>query len=192
MYIRRNIKVFILSSIAVSVATWNIAFTLGVYNAIFFDKLFTIWVVNIAVLLACLALPKEERPIPPLGMVALATPSIWLFLGAVQVRQSEWSWLDNLLYLSSILLMVLCLPYVVYVIASLTQEEALRVRPRRLLYALIGIAIVMSSMGFFMGRYNKHFLTCRDFEVAGWFKPINCFDGNFIFLAVCRRTPTLI
>ena len=78
--------------------------------------------------------------------------------------------------------MVVCLPYVVYVIASLTQDEALRIRPRRLLYALIGIAIVMSSMGFVMGRYNKFFLTCRDFEVAGWFKPANCFEGNFVFI----------
>ena len=178
MSVRRNIKVFILSAVAVSLTTWNIAFSLGAYNTIFFDRLFAIWVINFAVLLACLFLPRAERPISGWGIAALSTPTLWLILSAVQIQQEQWTWLDNTIYLISILLLVTCLPYVVYVVVIITQEEALRIRPRRLLYALIIIAIAMSILGYLMGAYNELLMTCHDFEVAGWFKPENCHVGE--------------
>ncbi|MBV7327735.1 hypothetical protein KFU94_05640 [Chloroflexi bacterium TSY] len=163
---------------AISLATWNVAFSLGAYNTIFFDRLFAIWVVNLAVLLACLFVPGKERPVSGWGLVALATPTIWLILGVIQIQQQQWTWVDTLLYFASIVLMIVCLPYVVYVMVSLTQEQTLAIKPRRLLYALVTVAIIMSLLGYLMGAYNELMMTCRDFEVAGWFKPVNCYEGE--------------
>lgn len=175
--VNRHIKAYILASVALSVAVFNFGFNLGAFKTIFFNELFTVWVINLAVLFACLLLPQEDRPVDGWGMWALATPTIWLILSVIQIQNESWSFLDELVFVIGLIVLFITLPYVTYILISITQEETLRIKPRRLLYQLVLIAVAVELVGFFIGRYNHLVLNCEDFKLAGYDQPAQCYDG---------------
>ncbi|MEM7336231.1 MAG: hypothetical protein AAF490_29390, partial [Chloroflexota bacterium] len=134
-------------------------------------------VINLAVLMACLLLPQETRPVDGWGMWALSTPTIWLILSVIQIQNDSWTILDQLISVVGLIVLFIALPYVAYILISVTQEETLRIKPQRLLYQLILIAVVVGTIGFSVGRFNHLILTCEDFKLAGYDQPAQCYDG---------------
>ena len=171
----RNHKTFLLTAVALALGVQNIAFNLGAYGTIFFDRLLPVWAVSLAVLLAVLSLPPEERPIRRWGLFALAAPSFWIILSILGNLKADWSWVDTAVYLVSIVVLLVILPYTAYLIISITQSEALAIAPTRLFYYLIGIALCVGLISYLLGAYNYYLLTCDDFIVAGYNRPENCF-----------------
>ncbi|MGB1252324.1 MAG: hypothetical protein ACPG8W_17020 [Candidatus Promineifilaceae bacterium] len=175
MLLSRTQKTFLLTTIGLALGVHNIAFTLGVYNTIFFDHLLSIWAVSIAVLLGILSLPSGERPIKPAGLFALAAPTFWIVLSLFGNLKNSWSGIDELIFVLSACIIFIVLPYTGYLIISITQAEALTIAPKRLLYYLIGIALFVGILSYLLGAYNYYLFTCENFTIAGYNQPANCY-----------------
>jgi hypothetical protein len=70
--------------------------------------------------------------------------------------------------------MILTSPVVLWVIARLLAPEYFILPGRRVKIALLVIVTTVALIGYLMGRYNDHFLTCEEFHVAGDNPPTNC------------------
>ena len=170
-----NIRNFVLSAIALGLVVWDLSFNLGVYGVIFYEKIFTVWVVCTVVLIANFCLPKKHRYLNPWGIFAMITPSFWFAL-------EYWDYivdLDTILgfisFWLAFLIMLICLPYGAYIVISFTQADALKLRPRRLFGVLAGITLFIAIVGYGLGVNHRLVLTCKDFEVAGSKVPENCY-----------------
>ncbi len=59
----KEARKFIVATVGASVAVWGVAFEVGVWGEIFYGRLFNIWVISLAVLLAILFLPEAKAPV---------------------------------------------------------------------------------------------------------------------------------
>ena len=148
---------------------------MGVWGEIFYSRLFNIWVISLAVLLAILFLPEAKAPVNWLGKLALAFPTIWLiltFLNDQVLDLTRAAWVG---FLSGAVISVLCLPYFIYVLVTLLDQEALSLG-RGLLTLMIVIVIIVGVAGYTIGKYNRFFMTCHNFEIHGDYVPDNCVE----------------
>ncbi len=79
--------------------------------------------------------------------------------------------------------LALALPYTLYVVASIIDDELLDLGDLQTRVALIIIAVVVGGTSFLIGVEQRLFLTCDDFEVGGNHVPTDCRDepSKFIF-----------
>ena len=174
--INRSVRTFVLVAIGLAVFIWNLSFNFGVYGTVFYDRIFTVWVICSVVLAANFFLPAKERYLNSWGMVAMLAPTLWFILQFWQYEIGIQSWLDFIGFWFTFLVMIICLPYGAYIIVSFTQSEALRLKPRSLFAALAAIAVTVAIIGYTVGANNYYFMTCTDFEIAGSHVPENCFS----------------
>ena len=148
MQVKQSIRIFIISAVALSLAAWDIAFNLGVYGTIFFEKFFAMWVVSTVIFLTLLALPKKHRPVNHLEHAMLLIPSLWMVLISWLPRPPETpTTIEQILLLVLVILSLLNMPYAIYITTSILEADAIRL-PRRMLYSLLGIVLLMSVAGY--------------------------------------------
>jgi hypothetical protein len=177
--VSEEMRTFLLSAIAMSVAAWNVAFFLGVFDTIFFDKVFAVWVAATTVFLGSFFIPDERLSLPFGwgGRVILALPTVWLLAALIDDRNIEQAFTDGLVLWSSIATGLVSLPYLLYVGVILVTPGDRGLSSPRLLAALATIVVVIGALGFVIGRYNHVFLTCWDFRVSGNDVPHRCRAG---------------
>ena len=166
---------FVVATVGACIAVWGVAFELGVWGEIFYSRLFNIWVISLAVLLAILFLPEAKAPVNWLGKLALAFPTVWLiltFLNDQVLNLTMGAWVG---FLFGLVISVLCLPYFIYVLITLLDQDALSLG-RELLTLMIVIVIIVGVAGFTIGKYNRFFMTCHNFEIHGDYVPDNCVE----------------
>ncbi len=167
-------RTFILASVVGASTVWDIAFNLGVYDTIFFEKIFFLWSASLAVFLASLALPDKYSQIRWWGRLILIAPTLWVGLALIDNPTSEPTSLDSAMLLLGLGLYAVCLPYTLYFVGRITNPEFFELHNRRLLGALVGIVFIIGILGFFVGQRNDLFLSCDDFKVSGNDIPANC------------------
>ena len=172
--IEKPTKQFILTTVGLSLVVWDISFNLGAFKTIFFDKLFFIWTVCTVVLLTLIFLPRTVRPIGWPGFIAMLVPSMWLLFSGVNDKLAQSPVLDLIETGLLVIITLLCLPYIGYVIISVSQSGVLSIQPRNLVMVLIAITLFIGLAGYLIGANNDLFLTCQDFKVSGSELPINC------------------
>ena len=178
----REAKVFLLSSIVLSTAVFNIAFWYGVTGAVFFEHLFYIWVAASVALAASMLIPHLSA-LPPFvswhGRFVLVLPTIWLALeaaiGPAALLSEAQQWM---LWSLAISILVLTLPYITYVLVLITIPDIEYLRSAELRAALFGFALASAVAGLAIGLNHPRFLTCRDFEIAGDHVPPNCLRSS--------------
>jgi hypothetical protein len=69
---------------------------------------------------------------------------------------------------------ILTSPVVLWVVARLLAPDYFILPGRRVKIALLVIVATVALIGYLVGRYNYHFLTCEEFLVAGDNAPANC------------------
>lgn len=164
-----------------AVATWDIAFSFGAYKVVFFDKFFLVWIVSVAILLADFAL-DQKRILRGRSLVAMMAPTFTLGLTVwANTFESSVSVLNAGFFIFSTVLTILFLPYAAYIILSLTHADMVRIKSKRLLGWLMGIAVIVAVLGVTIGHYNRLFLTCESFIVSGNDTPDNCSDEDRSF-----------
>ncbi len=131
--INQSLKVF-LSVLAISsLAVWDISFSFGAYGTIFFYKIFSLWVVSTALLLAHFLFEKDKKFLDIWSVFALFTPTIWALVeiwennvGSVYITEQIMSFLV-------FSVSVIALPYVIYIFTRVIVLESHTV-PKRMIH----------------------------------------------------------
>ncbi|MFY0610895.1 MAG: hypothetical protein JXQ99_05170 [Hyphomicrobiaceae bacterium] len=169
-------RAFVLSAIALSAGIFNIAFWYGVFETVFFEHLFYIWVAATVALVASMLVPPVDA-LPAFvswrGRFVLLLPTVWLILEAAWAGQVVGGD-DRLLWVVSIAVVVLTLPYIVCVLVLVAVPDVEQLRAPKLRVALVAFALATAVAGVAIGQNHPLFLTCTDFKVAGDDVPPNC------------------
>ncbi|MFE9454191.1 hypothetical protein [Streptomyces sp. NPDC006739] len=154
-----------------TLVVWWPAFTLGAYNAIFFDDLLALWAMATAVLLSG-AMLWRRRALPWGGWIALALPSAWILLAMVAPRSHGFPYLH---YFETAITLVGA-PVLTWLLSRilLTDYAALPVHER---LGAVAVTIIVGVLAFLLGKFNFLFLTCADYVVSGNNSPAHCAQG---------------
>ena len=99
---------------------------------------------------------------------------LWL-VAAAWVEGSTSAALDRPLFVVWIVLILLVsVPITLRLLIDMFMPELTAASSRRVLWSIVALAVVVSVIGFVVGRENDRFLTCGDFSVAGSAEPDNC------------------
>lgn len=81
--------------------------------------------------------------------------------------------LAELLHYSAYLVVLVCIPALLYFVLLIIERDALLLDIRS--YAKLSILLIfMASVGFTIGKYNYILFSCSDFMYAGSYEPHNC------------------
>lgn len=175
--IRPEIRTFVLGAIALSTATWTVAFNLGAYHTIFYRSIFIVWVTVSTIFLISLLVPEQDVPIPWWGKVLMLVPTVLVVLIPLHTTSFGNQQLEGFLIAVSTIILIICLPYALYVAANVINADLLALPEARLRIYLVLIVLVVGVIGFWMGANNHFFLNCGDFKIAGDDQPANCQPG---------------
>ncbi len=173
--IDKQTRGFLFGAITLGISVWDLTFNYGVYRTVFYHKIFIIWIASISLFLACIILPRHLLPLRTWGLLILIFPSLWVALGWIDL-QNDMPIIGTAILAVLIIILVFCLPYMIYVIASITDPEIVDIPNKRLRYGLVLIAVIVGILGFSIGNYQDRFLTCHQFEVSGDYVPEKCHD----------------
>lgn len=167
-------KTFVLSAIALSSGTFNLGFWYGVYETVFFEQLFFVWVAATVALIACVWMRNVDvlpAKLQWYGYLTLALPTVWLAVEVFSDVDPATSWL---MWFVTLLVAFGTLPYLLYLIILIVVPDIEQLDHPRLRFAVIGIAALMGLSGLFIGANHSAVLTCDDFEIAGDHVPDDC------------------
>ena len=175
---RHEAKAYLLSSIVLSAAVFNIAFWYGVSGTIFFEHLLHVWIVATVALAASALLPRITDCTPVFawrGRFVLALPSLWFALEVtIGSPDALAPWQQWLLGALAAAILVLTLPYVVYVLVVITVPDIEHLHNPILCGAVLLLSLASACAGLLIGHHHPSILTCREFEIAGDYVPPNC------------------
>lgn len=175
---RREPRAFFLAAIGLSTTTWNVAFNLGAYHTIFFRHLFSAWVVVTVILLATLVLPDQDAPITWPRRLLLFVPSLAVMVEVLYIYSPGVIDIDPIVVTLRAAVLLICLPFSIYVALTIVNPDLLRVRRPRYRLALLLLVGIIFVSGYSVGARNDLFLTCGDFAIAGEHMPDNCRPGD--------------
>lgn len=169
-----GVRSAILISVAAAYFAFDLGFEFGAHGRIFFEKIFFVWSISLALLLIFVIIPKKVLPVPRSLWVATAVPTLWVLVGLANRTAPDEILIRHALTILGFLAVLGCFPYIAYVITSVIYPDFTRMdraAPK------VGIALVIGIMvlvGYLVGSYHDHFLTCEDFEVSGQHVPADC------------------
>ncbi|MEM7121533.1 MAG: hypothetical protein AAF563_09680 [Pseudomonadota bacterium] len=172
-----DIKIFMLSTISLSVAAWDIAFNLGVFNTIFFDKVFTVWAASTAALFASFFVPPpadRKRLVSWRGRFVLLIPTLWMLVDLESGVSLTGTEIDAQLSWLSLIVAVVTLPYTLYVLVIMVTPDLINLKQPLFFVVMFAIVAFIALVGYAVGYYNEDFLTCQDFIVSGNDTPARC------------------
>lgn len=146
-----------------------IAFNLGAFGLVFFDRVLAVWVIASIVLVASFVTDLPPRGWP--GRIVLLLPTFWLIFAFID--RPEQPVVENGVVLLAVAVTVLSLPFIAWVLISAINPDFLRL-PRSRRVAILVTVLVFTVAGWGLGYKNSAFLTCDDFKVSGNDLPANC------------------
>lgn len=158
--------------VAMSIAGWGPAFTLGAWGVLFFEQILSVWAGATAALIAVLIWPPQRRYLI-FTLAALLVPTLWLVL-AITTRPESTHLLLVALDAFSFIAGLLGIPVTISVLAQIIWPDLGRntTIPQRLIAA--GIVVTISVLAYTLGVNNSLFLTCEDFTISGNSQPPGC------------------
>ncbi|PID83500.1 hypothetical protein CSB11_00820 [Candidatus Campbellbacteria bacterium] len=157
-----------------SLAVWDISFNFGAYGIIFFYKIFSLWVVSTALLLAHFLFEKDKKFLNKWSIFALLTPTVWAFIEVWENHAETIYITDSIISFIAIVACLIALPYVLYIFFNIIVLEASSF-PKKMIYKIVLINIIIAICGFLLGANNYILLDCEDFKKSGMEEPANCF-----------------
>jgi hypothetical protein len=160
-------------TVATSLIVWWPAFTLGVYNEIFFEQLFALWAAaTSAFFVAVLLLGRRTQP----AVYSLLLPSVWILLEWL-IPAGNGGLGHDVLFSLGVLVTLAGFPAMVTIVLVMVVPGAEAVRGRDTVVAIAAIALVV-VLSFTLGTQHRHLLTCEDFKVSGNDQPAGCTPDN--------------
>ena len=163
-----------LTAVTLGLITWPIAFNLGAYGEVFYSDVFRVVVASTILFVITCVTPVYPPPWIWLVRAALIAPMLWM-LTAAWVEGSTSAALDRPLFVVWIVMILLVsVPITLRLLIDMFMPELTMATSRRVLWSIVALAVVVSAIGFVVGRENDRFLTCADFSMAGSAEPDNC------------------
>jgi putative Mn2+ efflux pump MntP len=172
--IDEGVRSAILISVATSYFAWDLGFEFGAHGALFFEKIFFIWCISLALLLIFIIIPRRILPVPRKLWWATAIPTAWVLIGLANRAAPDDIFIRYALTVFGMLAVLICLPYTVYVVVSVIYPEFARMKGRAPKVGIVVVVGIMTLIGYVVGENHAHFLTCEDFAVAGQAVPEDC------------------
>jgi hypothetical protein len=169
-----GVRSAILISVAAAYFAFDFGFELGAHGTIFFEKVFFVWSMSLALLIIFVIVPKRLLPVPPKLWVATAVPTLWVLVSLANRAAPDELLFRHALTILGFAAVLVSFPYVIYVITSVIYPDFTkmnRAAPK------VGIAAVVGTMvlaGYLVGANHGHFLTCEDFKLSGQHVPTDC------------------
>lgn len=167
-------RTFIILSITGALSGWNLAFKFGVTGAIPFDVMLTVWAAATGALLASLFWPRRNSIVNWWNRLALVTPSIWFLMRWMDINLERFSAADEITFAIAILVLVICVPYTVILLLSITNRELFQLKSWRLRIGLVLVIVSVLTVSYLVGLNHNNFVTCEDFDVVGDHVPADC------------------
>jgi hypothetical protein len=160
-------RTFVIVTTPAALAAWQVGFELGAFDVIAYRRVFAVFVVSAVVLIATFILPDGGFATSAWSRLILSLPLVYLAADIVFLTEST--------IVATVLggALLLTLPYAAWVAARLMGFEFFSLA-RREQVAAVALVVLIGVLGWYVGRYNNHFLTCRDFVRMGDFEPANC------------------
>ena len=111
---------------------------------------------------------------PPTLWVATAIPTLWLCIALINRVAPDEILFRHVMTILGFLAVLICFPYVAFVIVSVLYPEFTQIQERGAKYGVILIIVLMTLVGFLIGSNHYRFLTCEDFAISGQAVPDNC------------------
>jgi hypothetical protein len=163
-----------LTAITLGLITWPIAFNLGAYGEVVYTDVFRVVVASTILFVVTFFAPSQPTRWSWLVRAALIAPMLWL-LTAAWVEGSTSAALDRPFFVVWIvLILLLSVPITLALLIDMFMPELTAASSRRVLWSIVALAVVVSGIGFGVGRANHRFMTCADFAIAGSAEPENC------------------
>ena len=159
-------------TVATSLIVWWPAFTLGVYDEIFFEQLFALWAAaTAAFVVAVLLLGRRAQP----AVYSLLLPSVWILLTWLIPAETTTPG-EDVLFWGGVLVTLAGFPAMVAIVLVMVVPGAESVRGRDTVVAIAAIALVV-VLSYIMGTQHRRLLTCEDFKISGNDQPAGCTPG---------------
>jgi hypothetical protein len=180
---RGQFRGFFASTLVASLWAFNIAFSYGAYNTVFFHIRQQLFVLSLGVLMGVLMLHRHVR-VHRWVLATFALPILLFLLRLlvpVKPGVAPWPRLvteagPTVRVVEGVLVaaMILASPIALWVIARLLAPDYFILPGRWVKIAMVVIVATVALIGYAVGRYNYRFLTCEEFLVAGDEAPTNC------------------
>ena len=126
-------------TVATSLIVWWPAFTLGVYDEIFFEQLFALWAAATAALVVAVLLLGRRAQ---LAVYSLLLPSVWILLTWLIPAETT-SLGDDVLFWGGVLVTLAGFPAMVAIVLVMVVPGAESVRGHDTVVAIAAIALVV-------------------------------------------------
>jgi hypothetical protein len=163
---------FFAIAIGGSLYAWDVAFTFGVHHALVYHRRHELFVVSLVVLLGGLIMRRRVQIRP--WLLALFTPPLLLVLVQLAFPVNHSGALVRVIAHILVVTTVAVLPVVIWVVARLLAPQYFTLPDRRAKVGVIAVVAFVALLGYALGQFNDHFLTCEDFQVAGDAPPKSC------------------
>lgn len=158
--------------VGMAVIVWWPAFTLGAWHEVFFDDILAVWAASTAGFVFVLV---EHRRVGQklLRAFVLLVPSFWLLLNFIVDDQST-DLAAGLLALMGIFVVLVGLPFTLWVLVQITWPDLGGETPRRAKVSIAFVVVAVVGGSFLLGVNQSRFLTCEDFAISGNSEPPGC------------------
>lgn len=158
--------------VAMAIAVWWPAFTLGAWHEPFFDQLLTIWAAATAAAVFVI-FQRQGWWWRTWRALLLLLPSVWLATSFAFTDEST-SWALILVDLIAVVAVLLGFPFTLWILARIMwpdMGDGMTARSRWFVVMVVGVIAVTS---FVLGLNNAAFMTCDDFTLSGNSEPPGC------------------
>lgn len=168
-----ELRGFFATTLGISLLVWDLTFSLGAYHAVFYYRLFQIFVVSAVLLLGTLVL-RRRLSVQPWMLAILSTPLVWLLWRLITPVGGRWPEAYRVTELVLVALVMVTLPITLWVVLRILAPNYFALSTVRLRLAGLAIVTAVAVAGFLTGQFNYHVITCESFLVAGDDEPANC------------------
>lgn len=166
------------ATLLIAVGSASVAFTLGfnygAFGVVFFDQVFTVWVIASVVFVASIVTRLKPRTWP--RRLVLVIPSVWLIMSWLN-NNTDLERIDDLTIVLSVIVVFVPLPFVGWILVTTINAEFAEL-PRRNKGAVLSAVGVFLVVGLLFGARNDLVLECEDFKVSGNDLPKNCVSNT--------------
>lgn len=172
--LRRSRRTLGAYAVPAAVVAWWPAFTLGVWDGLFFEQILALWAAATAGFIVLLFRGEPRRP--RIVTATLLLPSLWIALSFLPLEDG--TPLSEVITWFGVGITVAGLPFMVWVMLQLAQPDIVEVVSGRTWLRVAAAVAGVAVLSFALGVLHPYYLTCDDFSISGNEPPPNCTVGD--------------